>query len=144
MISHSKPRYPKVPDIAKCSEADRTEAANILDNATKESLLSGDVVDANATTNATTNATNVNREETDIGPSSSANVAALVEKAKLDFCEAEESCKVESLESDTESESLGRKMILLVAANTGSWDWRLEIFLNLVMKYHGSGGYKSF
>ena len=124
-ISHPKPRYPKIPDIAKCTEEDKTEAANILASATKESLLPGNVVDANATTNATTNAaTNVNREETDIGPSSSANVAALVEKAKLDFCEAEESCKVESLESDTESESLGRKMILLVAANTGSWDWR--------------------
>ena len=91
-------------------------------------------MDPTTTTNATTNATNVNREEMDIGPSSSANVRALVEKAKLDFCEAEESCKVESLESDTESESLGRKMILLVAANTGSWDWRLEIFLNLAMK----------
>ena len=124
MISHPKPRYPKVPDIAKCSEEDKIEAADILDNAAKESLLLNDAVDANATNINEKNNTNSNGEEMDIAPSSSANVTALVEKAKLGFCEAEESCEVASLGSDTESESLGRKMILLVAANSGSWDWR--------------------
>ena len=124
MISHPKPRYPKVPDIAKCSEEDKIEAADILDNAAKESLLLNDTVDANATNINEKNNTNSNGEEMDIAPSSSANVTALVEKAKLSFCEAEESCEVASLGSDTESESLGRKMILLVAANSGSWDWR--------------------
>ena len=124
MISHPKPRYPKVPDIAKCSEEDKIEAADILDNAAKESLLLNDAVDANATNINEKNDTNSNGEEMDIAPSSSANVTALVEKAKLGFCEAEESCEVASLGSDTESESLGRKMILLVAANSGSWDWR--------------------
>lgn len=124
MISHPKPRYPKVPDIAKCSEENKIEAADILDNAAKESLLLNDAVDANATNINEKNNTNSNGEEMDIAPSSSANVTALVEKAKLGFCEAEESCEVASLGSDTESESLGRKMILLVAANSGSWDWR--------------------
>ena len=124
MISHPKPRYPKVPDIARCSEDDKIEAADILDNATKESLLPDDAVDTNATNINGENATNINGEEMDIAPTSSANVTALIEKAKLGFSEAEESCEVASLGSDTESESLGRKMILLVAANSGSWDWR--------------------
>ena len=125
MISQLKPRYPKLPDIARCSEDDKIEAADILDNATKESLLPDDAVDANATNINGENTTNINNgEEMDIAPTSSANVATFVEKAKLDFCEAEESCEVASLGSDTESESLGRKMILLVAANSGSWDWR--------------------
>ena len=90
-------RYPKIPDFAKCSEEARTEAHDILKNATKDSLLSGD--DA-IVANTTNNNTGKEMDRMDIAPSSPANVTALVEAAKLAFCEAVEGCEVSSFGSE--------------------------------------------
>ena len=52
------------------------------------------------------------------------NVSQLVEEAKVKMCRAEETCDLEDLGQKTESEPLAKRMILLAAANEGSWDWR--------------------
>ena len=71
------------------------------------------------------NATNNDGARIDILPPSPTNVSGLFDAAKTKFCESqEEDCELSSLGSDTESETLGKKIILLAAANSGSWDWR--------------------
>ena len=70
------------------------------------------------------NATNNDGARIDILPPSPTNVSGLFDTAKTKFCESQEDCELSSLGSETESESLGKKIILLAAANSGSWDWR--------------------
>ena len=55
------------------------------------------------------------------------NVSQLAEEAKLKMCRAEETCDLEDLGQKTESEPLAKRMILLAAANEGSWDWRYKM-----------------
>ena len=55
------------------------------------------------------------------------NVSHLVEEAKVNMCRAEETCDLEDLGQKTESEPLAKRMILLAAANEGSWDWRYKM-----------------
>ena len=55
------------------------------------------------------------------------NVSKLVEEAKVKICLAEETCDLEDLGQKTESEPLAKRMILLAAANEGSWDWRYKM-----------------
>ena len=71
------------------------------------------------------NAANNDGARIDILPPSPTNVSGLFDAAKTKFCESqEEDCELSSLGSETESETLGKKIILLAAANSGSWDWR--------------------
>ena len=70
------------------------------------------------------NATNNDGARIDILPPSPTNVSGLFDSAKTKFCESQDDCELSSLGSETESESLGKKIILLAAANSGSWDWR--------------------
>ena len=71
------------------------------------------------------NATNNDGARIDILPPSPTNVSGLFDTAKTKFCESqEEDCELSSLGSESESETLGKKIILLAAANSDSWDWR--------------------
>ena len=128
-------RYTKMPDYAKCSDDDKDEAKNILVAATEAASMSFGRTDVENSANTdvskatkitdVSNAANNDGARIDILPPSPTNVSGLFDEAKTKFCESqEEDCELSSLGSETESESLGKKIILLAAANSGSWDWR--------------------
>ena len=147
MCCGTVPRYTKIPDYAKCSDDDKDEAKNILVAATEAASMSFGRTENSANTDVSkavskankitdvANATNNDGARIDILPPSPTNVSSFFDSAKTKFCESqEEDCELSSLGSETESESLGKKIILLAAANSVSWDWRfIKIFPNSYM-----------